>query len=112
MTKRTAFTSMAEIVLILKERSLGCSSVIWRTILQIQDDLWVSQHQWLSFELLKFAVLEVHADVEGLIIQQKNQACCTREFFYKQLGIFMYKASSVVPLFHNYSAKLQLVSHL
>lgn len=60
---------MSEIVWILEERGLGSNFVIWRMILQIQANLWVSQHQWLSFELLKFAGLEVHADVEGLIIQ-------------------------------------------
>lgn len=63
-------------------------------------------------ELLKFATLEVHAVVAGLTIQLRNQACCSHEYFYQQLGILLYKGSSVVPLFCNYSAKLQLISHL
>lgn len=63
-------------------------------------------------ELLKFAMLEVHAEVEGRTIQMRNLVCCSREFFYQQFGILLYKASSVVPLFCDYSAKLQLISHL
>lgn len=60
---------MAEIVCILEERALVSNFLIWRMIPQIQANLCVSQHQWQSFEFLKFAVLEVHADTEGLRIQ-------------------------------------------
>lgn len=113
---------MAEIVCILEERALVSSFVIWRMIPQIQANLCVSQHQWQSFEFLKFAVLEVHADTEGLRIQSRNQACSSSESFHKSLRslstkplMFLHCSIITVPshsLSHSYEAKPEVCSRV
>lgn len=109
--KQTSFISMAEIVWNLEERER------FREQFCNLKNYLVNSGQTLGFlasvaEVLKSATLEVHAVVAGLTIQLRNQACCSHEYFNQQLGILLYKGSSVVPLFCNYSAKLQLISHL